>query len=75
MKCLLFKIYFLINFNHFSNFFQNGRMLIHWAALGGHDDLLQHLLSLKSPVDPTDDVKIFSLFKIEELNSFYDRVI
>lgn len=35
----------------------NGRMLIHWAALGGHDDLVRHLLSLDVPVDPTDDVR------------------
>jgi len=36
---------------------QNGRMLIHWAALGGHDDLVRHLLSLDVPVDPADDVR------------------
>lgn len=38
-------------------FLQNGRMLIHWAALGGHDDLVRHLLSLDVPVDPVDDVR------------------
>lgn len=32
-------------------------MLIHWAALGGHDDLVRHLLSLDVPVDPVDDVR------------------
>ncbi|KAG8040609.1 hypothetical protein G9C98_002605 [Cotesia typhae] len=31
------------------------RMLIHWAALGGHNDLVKHLLSIGSPVDPQDD--------------------
>ncbi|KAI4477002.1 hypothetical protein M0804_013182 [Polistes exclamans] len=39
----------------------NGRMLIHWAALGGHDDLVRHLLSLGSPVDPTDDTNMTPL--------------
>ncbi|XP_057324417.1 26S proteasome non-ATPase regulatory subunit 10-like [Microplitis mediator] len=33
----------------------NGRMLIHWAALGGHNDLVKHLLSAGSPVDSQDD--------------------
>jgi 26S proteasome non-ATPase regulatory subunit 10 len=36
---------------------QNSRMLIHWAALGGHDDLVRYLLSLDVPVDPVDDVR------------------
>lgn len=35
-------------------------MLIHWAALGGHDDLVRYLLSLDVPVDPTDDVSKIS---------------
>jgi len=38
-------------------FLQNSRMLIHWAALGGHDDLVRYLLSLDVPVDPMDDVR------------------
>ncbi|XP_020277613.1 26S proteasome non-ATPase regulatory subunit 10-like [Pseudomyrmex gracilis] len=39
----------------------NGRMLIHWAALGGHDDLVKHLLSLHVPVDPRDDTDMTPL--------------
>ncbi|RLU15911.1 hypothetical protein DMN91_011668 [Ooceraea biroi] len=39
----------------------NGRMLIHWAALGGHDDLVRHLLSLDVPVDPEDDTNMTPL--------------
>ncbi|CAK9832978.1 26S proteasome non-ATPase regulatory subunit 10 [Anthophora retusa] len=39
----------------------NGRMLIHWAALGGHDDLVRFLLSLDVPVDPTDDTDMTPL--------------
>lgn len=35
---------------------QNKRMLIHWAALGGHEDLVIYLLSIGFPVDPEDDV-------------------
>ncbi|XP_014213620.1 26S proteasome non-ATPase regulatory subunit 10-like [Copidosoma floridanum] len=34
---------------------ENERTLLHWAALGGHDELVSHLLSLKVPVDPRDD--------------------
>ena len=45
-------------------FVQNGRMLIHWAALGGHEDLVAYLLSLGVSVDPTDDVSIIN-HKIE----------
>ncbi|XP_011310262.1 26S proteasome non-ATPase regulatory subunit 10-like isoform X2 [Fopius arisanus] len=41
---------------------QNGRMLLHWAALGGHHDLVQFLLSLGAPVDPGDDVSNFIPF-------------
>lgn len=36
-------------------FVQNGRLLIHWAALGGNDYLLQYLIDGGSPVDPLDD--------------------
>lgn len=39
----------------------NGRMLLHWAALGGHDDLVRYLLSLDVPVDPTDDTDMTPL--------------
>ncbi|KAK0168039.1 hypothetical protein PV327_001879 [Microctonus hyperodae] len=39
----------------------NGRMLIHWAALGGHNDIVQHLLSLGVPVDPLDDTNMTPL--------------
>lgn len=30
-------------------------MLLHWAALGGHDTIVSHLLELGSPLDPVDD--------------------
>lgn len=36
-------------------------MLIHWAALGGHNELVQHFLSLGVPVDPEDDVRNLSI--------------
>ncbi|KAK2581429.1 hypothetical protein KPH14_005104 [Odynerus spinipes] len=39
----------------------NGRMLIHWAALGGHDDLVRHLISLGTPVDAIDDTNMTPL--------------
>ncbi|OAD54910.1 26S proteasome non-ATPase regulatory subunit 10 [Eufriesea mexicana] len=39
----------------------NQRMLIHWAALGGHDDLVRYLLSIDVPVDPTDDMNMTPL--------------
>lgn len=44
------------------DFLQNGRMLSHWAALGGHDDLIRYLLSLGVPADPPDDVIICIYF-------------
>lgn len=50
---------------------QNGRMLIHWAALGGHDDLVRHLLSLDVPVDPTDDVSKLLHIRSAELQNFH----
>ena len=58
--CIILKIS-LYYFDCFMSylFLQNKRMLIHWAALGGHDDLVIYLLSLGSPVDPTDDVSLF----------------
>ncbi|XP_031826564.1 uncharacterized protein LOC116424382 isoform X2 [Nomia melanderi] len=39
----------------------SGRLLIHWAALGGHDELVRYLLSLDVPVDPTDDTDMTPL--------------
>ncbi|KAJ8730108.1 hypothetical protein PYW07_017146 [Mythimna separata] len=33
----------------------NQRLLIHWAALGGNENLVDYLLDLGSPVDPLDD--------------------
>ncbi|XP_035433063.2 26S proteasome non-ATPase regulatory subunit 10 [Spodoptera frugiperda] len=33
----------------------NQRLLIHWAALGGNQNLVDFLLDLGSPVDPLDD--------------------
>lgn len=38
-------------------------MLVHWASLGGHTELVRYLLSAGSPVDPKDDVrKLHALF-------------
>lgn len=37
-------------------FFQNERYLSHWAALGGHDSLLAHLLNDGCPMDSPDDM-------------------
>lgn len=34
---------------------ESERTLIHWAALGGHNELVQFLLESGSPVNPTDD--------------------
>lgn len=34
---------------------QNGRIFIHWAALGGNDNLVEYLIECGSPVDPVDD--------------------
>lgn len=36
-------------------FFQNGRLLIHWAALGGNKHLVDFLIELGSPINPVDD--------------------
>ncbi|KAI8435967.1 hypothetical protein MSG28_004126 [Choristoneura fumiferana] len=33
----------------------NDRLLIHWAALGGNENLVEHLIESGSPVDPVDD--------------------
>ncbi|KAG8231416.1 hypothetical protein J437_LFUL012426 [Ladona fulva] len=33
----------------------NERMPIHWAALGGHLEIVEYLVGLNSPVDPRDD--------------------
>ncbi|XP_068632103.1 26S proteasome non-ATPase regulatory subunit 10-like [Battus philenor] len=33
----------------------NGRLLIHWASLGGNENLVDFLIDLGSPVDPVDD--------------------
>lgn len=42
----------------FENIFslQNDRMLIHWAALGGHEELVKLLSDLGSSIDSKDDV-------------------
>ncbi|CAK1547186.1 unnamed protein product [Leptosia nina] len=34
---------------------ENNRLLIHWAALGGNENLVDYLLDCGSPVDPVDD--------------------
>lgn len=34
---------------------QNSRLLIHWAALGGNENLVDFLLNSGSSVDPKDD--------------------
>ncbi|XP_013143652.1 PREDICTED: 26S proteasome non-ATPase regulatory subunit 10-like [Papilio polytes] len=33
----------------------NGRLLIHWAALGGNKHLVDYLIELGSPINPVDD--------------------
>ncbi|XP_034830693.1 26S proteasome non-ATPase regulatory subunit 10-like [Maniola hyperantus] len=33
----------------------NNRLLIHWAALGGNENLVDFLIDLGSPIDPNDD--------------------
>lgn len=43
-------------------------MLIHWAALGGHEDLVTYLLSNGFPVDPQDDVSFNKSFIYSSLN-------
>ncbi|KAG6445296.1 hypothetical protein O3G_MSEX003873 [Manduca sexta] len=34
---------------------ENGRLLIHWAALGGNENLVDYLIDCGSPLDPVDD--------------------
>jgi hypothetical protein len=36
--------------------FQNERLLLHWAAVGGHLPIVTFLLENGSPIDPRDDV-------------------
>nr|CAD7260145.1 unnamed protein product [Timema shepardi] len=40
---------------------QNARLLIHWAALGGHEEIVGYLLEKGSPVDPGDDIAMTPL--------------
>lgn len=35
-------------------------MLLHWAASGGHNEVVKFLLDLGVPVDEKDDVSSFS---------------
>lgn len=42
-------------YNIFFITFQNQRLLIHWAALGGNENLVDFLIDLGSPLDPLDD--------------------
>ena len=37
--------------------FQSMRMPIHWAASGGHTDMVEYLLNFNVPVDVRDEVK------------------
>ena len=37
---------------------QNKRMPLHWAASGGHTDIVKYLLDLSVPIDEKDDVSI-----------------
>nr|CAD7404550.1 unnamed protein product [Timema poppensis] len=39
----------------------NARLLIHWAALGGHEEIVGYLLEKGSPVDPGDDIAMTPL--------------
>lgn len=37
---------------------QNKRMPLHWAASGGHTDIVKYLLDLRVPIDEKDDVSV-----------------
>ena len=43
-------------------FVQNERMPLHWAASGGHTDIVKFLLDLGVPVDNKDDVSFLYFF-------------
>ncbi|KAL4721631.1 hypothetical protein ACJJTC_010879 [Scirpophaga incertulas] len=40
---------------------ENGRLLLHWAALGGNVNLVDFLLDKGSPIDSVDDTNSSSL--------------
>ena len=39
-------------------------MFLHWAALGGHDELVSYLIGQDVPVDPMDDVSVLIKLKL-----------
>lgn len=39
---------------------QNERMPLHWAASGGHTDIVKYLLDHRVPIDEKDDVSVSS---------------
>jgi ankyrin repeat protein len=45
--------------DHVFSQFQNERLLLHWAAVGGHVPIVTLLLEGGSPVDGCDDVITF----------------
>lgn len=47
LKCNLFFLH--------CSLFKNGRILLHWASIGGNLKLVTYLLEQGSPIDPTDD--------------------
>jgi len=55
--------------------FQNERLLIHWAALGGHREIVEFLAENGSPVDTKDDVSVKTLAEIYNSFTNYSFII
>ena len=47
-----------------SDWFQSMRMPIHWAASGGHTEMVEYLLNFNVPVDVRDEVNRYFLSPI-----------
>lgn len=57
-----------IGYNIFT--LQNNRLLIHWAALSGNENLVDFLIRLGSPVDPVDDTNCTPLILASSAGRF-----